>query len=260
MTQVLFHDDARLQHCPATVTAADASGVQLDRTVFYPLGGGQAGDRGHLLLPDGRALRIADTRKAREGGGILHVPEPGQDDLLALLQGGLQVTAQIDWPRRHRHMRFHTSTHLLCALVPQPVDGCSITADYARLDFHMNEPLDKDELSAGLARLVALARPVVSRWITEAELDANPGLVRSMRPPGRPKGESLRPPAEGSPVSVQPPRGLGRVRVIDIAGIDLQPCGGTHVDNTAEIGAVRVTKVEKKSAMTRRVVLGFGDT
>ncbi len=239
MTQALFHDETRLQHCTATVTAADASGVHLDRTVFYPLGGGQAGDRGQLLLPDGRALRIADTRKAREGGGILHVPEPGQDDLLAALQGGLQVTAQIDWPRRHRHMRLHTSTHLLCALVPQPVDGCSITAESARLDFHMNDPLDKDQLSAGLARLVALARPVVSRWITEAELDANPGLVRSM--------------------SVQPPRGLGRVRVIDIEGIDLQPCGGTHVDNTAEIGAVRVTKVEKKSAMTRRVVLGFGD-
>jgi misacylated tRNA(Ala) deacylase len=240
MTLALFHDETRLPQCAATVTAADASGVQLDRTVFYPLGGGQAGDRGQLLLPDGRALRIADTRKAREGGGILHVPEPGQDDLLAGLQAGLPVTAQIDWQRRHRHMRLHTSTHLLCALVPQPVDGCSITADYARLDFHMDEPLDKDELSAGLARLVALARPVVSRWITEAELDANPGLVRSM--------------------SVQPPRGLGRVRVIDIEGIDLQPCGGTHVENTAEIGVVRVTKVEKKSAMTRRVVLGFGDT
>lgn len=239
MTEALFREDARLQACPATVTVADAAGVQLDRTVFYPLGGGQAGDRGHLRLPDGRELRIADTRKAREGTGILHMPEPGQDDLLALLRAGLPVTAQIDWPRRHRHMRFHTTTHLLCALVPHPVDGCSITADSARLDFHMAEPLDKEELSAGLARLVALARPVHSRWISEAELDANPGLVRSM--------------------SVQPPRGLGRVRVIDIEGLDLQPCGGTHVANTAEIGAVRVTKVEKKSAMTRRVVLGFGE-
>ena len=239
MTLALFHDESRLPQCTATVTAADAAGVQLDRTVFYPLGGGQAGDRGQLLLPDGRALRIADTRKAREGGGILHVPEPGQDGLLAGLQAGLPVTAQIDWQRRHRHMRLHTSTHLLCALVPQPVDGCSITAEYARLDFHMNEPLDKDELSAGLTRLVALARPVVSRWITEAELDANPGLVRSMSPPGRPKGESLRPQAEGSPAFVQPPRGLGRVRVIDIEGIDLQPCGGTHVANTAEIGSIR---------------------
>jgi misacylated tRNA(Ala) deacylase len=136
-------------------------------------------------------------------------------------------------------MRFHTTTHLLCALVPKAVDGCSITAKYARLDFHMNEPLDKDELSAGIARLVAGSHAVRSRWISEAELDANPQLVRSM--------------------SVMPPRGLGRVRVIDIEGVDLQPCGGTHVANTAEIGAVIVTKVEKKSAMTRRVILGFAE-
>jgi misacylated tRNA(Ala) deacylase len=136
-------------------------------------------------------------------------------------------------------MRFHTATHLLCALVPHPVDGCSITSAYARLDFHMNEPLDKDALTAGLARFVAAAHPVSHRWITDAELDANPGLVRSM--------------------SVQPPRGTGRVRLLEIEGVDLQPCGGTHVANTAEIGPVVVTKIEKKSAMTRRVVLGFAD-
>jgi misacylated tRNA(Ala) deacylase len=123
--------------------------------------------------------------------------------------------------------------------VPHPVDGCSITADYARLDFHMNEPLDKAQLGEGLARLVAQAVPVRHRWISEDELDANPQLVRSM--------------------SVQPPRGHGRVRVIDVEGVDLQPCGGTHVSNTAEIGNVVVTKIEKKSAMTRRVVLGFAD-
>jgi misacylated tRNA(Ala) deacylase len=140
-------------------------------------------------------------------------------------------------PRRLRHMRFHTATHLLCALVPHPVDGCSITADYARLDFHMTAPLDKQALNAGLARLVDEAHPVSPRWITEAELDGNPGLVRSM--------------------SVKPPRGLGRVRVLEIEGVDLQPCGGTHVANTAEVGAVIVTRIEKKSAMTRRVVLGF---
>jgi misacylated tRNA(Ala) deacylase len=136
-------------------------------------------------------------------------------------------------------MRFHTATHLLCALVPHPVDGCSITAAYARLDFHMNEPLDKQALSDGIARLVAGAHPVRHRWISEAELDAAPQLVRSM--------------------SVQPPRGQGRVRVLEIEGVDLQPCGGTHVANTAEIGNVIVTKLEKKSAMTRRVVLGFAD-
>jgi misacylated tRNA(Ala) deacylase len=134
-------------------------------------------------------------------------------------------------------MRFHTATHLLCALVPHPVDGCSITAGYARLDFHMNEALDKEALSAGIARLVAGAHAVRHRWISEDELDANPGLVRSM--------------------SVQPPRGLGRVRVLEIEGVDLQPCGGTHVANTREVGDVVVTKIEKKSAMTRRVVLGF---
>jgi misacylated tRNA(Ala) deacylase len=134
-------------------------------------------------------------------------------------------------------MRFHTATHLLCALVPHAVNGCSITAGYARLDFHMSEPLDKEALTAGIARFVAAARAVRHRWISEAELDANPQLVRSM--------------------SVRPPRGSGRVRVLEIEGVDLQPCGGTHVANTAEVGDVVVTKIEKKSAMTRRVVLGF---
>ena len=143
----------------------------------------------------------------------------------------------LDWDTRSKLMRMHTTLHLLCALVPHPVDGCSITANYARLDFHMSEPLDKEMLTAGITRLVAGAHAVRHRWISEAELDANPGLVRSM--------------------SVQPPRGLGRVRVLEIESVDLQPCGGTHVANTAEIGAVIVTKIEKKSAMTRRVVLGF---
>jgi misacylated tRNA(Ala) deacylase len=147
--------------------------------------------------------------------------------------------ARIDAARRRAHMRFHTATHLLCALVPHPVDGCSITAGYARLDFHMVEPLDKEALNAGIARLVAEAHPVRHRWISEAELDANPGLVRSM--------------------SVQPPRGLGRVRVLEIEGVDLQPCGGTHVANTADVGHVVVTKIEKKRAKTRRVVLGFAE-
>ena len=237
MTEELFRDDATLDDCVATIVAADPTGIQLDRTVFYPQGGGQAGDRGEFVLEDGRALAIGDTRKGTPPGGIVHVPAPGQEALLAELAAGQRLTARIDRARRARHMRFHTATHLLCALVPHAVDGCSITADYARLDFHMNEPLDKEVLSAGIARLVAEAHPVRHRWISEAELDANPGLVRSM--------------------SVQPPRGQGRIRVLEIDGVDLQPCGGTHVANTAEIGAVVVTKVEKKAAMTRRVVLGF---
>jgi misacylated tRNA(Ala) deacylase len=239
MTEELFREDAALAACDATVIAVDERGIRLDRTVFYPQGGGQAGDRGELRLEGGQRIEIADTKKGAEPGEILHVPAPGQDAVLASLAPGARVHAKIDRARRQRHMRFHTATHLLCALVPHPVDGCSITADYARLDFHMTEPLDKEQLTAGLARLVAEGRPVRHRWIAEQELDANPQLVRSM--------------------SVQPPRGLGRVRVIDVDGVDLQPCGGTHVSNTAEIGAVVVTKIEKKSAMTRRVVLGFID-
>jgi len=239
MTEELFREDATLHECDARVRAIDGRGLQLDRTVFYPQGGGQAGDRGELLLPDGRVLQIADTRKGEAPGEILHLPAPGQEALLATLAPGTPVRARIDAERRRRHMRFHTATHLLCALVPHPVNGCSITADAARLDFHMTEPLDKEALSAGIAAYVAAAHPVRHRWISEAELDANPQLVRSM--------------------SVQPPRGLGRVRVLEIEGVDLQPCGGTHVSNTAEVGAVVVTKIEKKSAMTRRVVLGFGD-
>jgi misacylated tRNA(Ala) deacylase len=239
MTEELFREDATLAECEANVTAVDERGVQLDRTVFYPQGGGQAGDRGELLLPDGTPLRIADTRKGELPGEILHLPAPGQEALLVALRPGMRVRARIDTDRRRRHMRFHTATHLLCALVPHPVNGCSITADYARLDFHMSEPLDKEALTAGIAAYVAAARPVRHRWISEAELDANPQLVRSM--------------------SVQPPRGQGRVRVLEIEGVDLQPCGGTHVANTAEVGGVVVTKIEKKSAMTRRVVLGFTD-
>jgi len=237
VTDDLFREDSHLRDCSATVRDVTDRGVLLDRTVFYPLGGGQAGDSGELRWGDGQVLRIADTRKGAEPGEIVHVPAPGQDAVLARLMPGQAVHAVIDWERRHRHMRFHTATHLLCALIPHPVDGCSITADYARLDFHMTEPLDKDTLNEGLARLVAENHPVSHSWITDEALDANPQLVRSM--------------------SVQPPRGSGRVRVLKIDGVDLQPCGGTHVACTAEIGAVVVTKIEKKSARTRRVVLGL---
>ncbi|HJV60144.1 MAG TPA: alanyl-tRNA editing protein [Albitalea sp.] len=234
----LFREDSRLRECAARIVALDDRGVRLDRTVFYPQGGGQAGDSGELWV-DGQCIVIADTRKGDVPGEIVHVPAANQEASMAILRPGLAATARIDWNRRQRHMRFHTATHLLCALVPHPVDGCSITAGYARLDFHMNEPLDKELLNAGLARLVAEGHPVGHRWISDAELDANPGLVRSM--------------------SVQPPRGSGRIRLIEVEGVDLQPCGGTHVANTREIGAVHVTKIEKKSAMTRRVVLAIDD-
>ncbi len=245
MTQDLFRQDAYLQHCTATIVAVTPQGIVLDRTVFYPLGGGQAGDAGNLELADGRSLAIADTRKAKDADGqptpdIWHVPAPGQEALLAALSPGSAVTARVDWQRRHRLMRFHTTTHLLCHLVPQLVNGCSITPDHARLDFNMTDALDKDLLTDGIARLVAAGHPVQVGNISDAELDANPALIKSM--------------------SVQPPRGSGQVRTIRIGAdtlVDLQPCGGTHVANTAEIGAVVVTKIEKKSATTRRVVLGF---
>lgn len=255
MTQDLFRTDATLRACAATITAITDQGIVLDRTVFYPQGGGQAGDSGVLVGADGRELAIADTRKGKDAEGrftneIGHLPASTGDSSLSFqdlcAQAGLAVgdavTARIDWARRHRMMRFHTTTHLLCHLVPQLVNGCSITPDYARLDFAMSEPLDKDALNAGIAALVAAAHPVTVGQITDAELDANPALVKSM--------------------SVQPPRGSGTIRTIKIGAtalIDLQPCGGTHVANTAEIGAVVVTKIEKKAANARRVVLGFAD-
>ena len=245
MTEELFRQDSYLKECAARIVAIGEQGIVLDRTVFYPLGGGQAGDAGVLVLAGGRELAIADTRKFKDLEGkptneIAHVPAPGQEPLLAELKPGDAVTARVDWDRRHKLMRFHTTTHLLCHLVPQLVNGCSITPEYARLDFNMTDPLDKEALTQGIARLVGEGHPVQVSSITDEELDANPALVKSM--------------------SVQPPRGTGRVRTIRIGGeqsIDFQPCGGTHVANTAEIGAVVVTKIEKKSATTRRVVLGF---
>jgi misacylated tRNA(Ala) deacylase len=245
-TQELFRDDAYLAQCTARIVSIGEQGIVLDRTVFYPLGGGQAGDAGVLQLADGRELAIADTRKCKDAEGkpthgIAHIPAAGQESLVAALREGDEVVARVDWERRHKLMRFHTTTHLLCHLVPQLVNGCSITPEYARLDFNMTDPLDKDFLTQGIARLVAAAHPVRVGSITDEELDANPALVKSM--------------------SVQPPRGTGRIRTIRIGGddeaIDFQPCGGTHVANTSEIGAVVVTKIEKKSATTRRVVLGF---
>ena len=240
MTEPLYRDAPYERENAARVTAIDEGGIRLDRTVFYPRGGGQAGDAGTLVLGDGRSLAIADTIKsppASGEGGILHVPAPGQEALLAALAPGATLTARIDWDRRHRHMRFHTATHLLCAIVPHQTNGCSITADYARLDFDMVEPLEREHLERELARLVGEAHDVRTVWISDEELDAKPDLVRTM--------------------SVKPPRGMGRVRLLEIDGVDLQPCGGTHVANTREIGAIRVVKIEKKSARTRRVVIEF---
>lgn len=236
MTEALFREDAYRRDCEAVIDGADERGLRLDRTVFYPRGGGQAGDAGHWVAADGTRLEIADTVKG-EAGEIVHVPAPGQEPALAAFAPGTRVTAHLDWDRRYRHMRFHTATHLLCAIIPHQTNGCSITSGYARLDFDMVEPLDREHLERELARLVEGAHAVRTEWITDAGLDAQPDLVRTM--------------------SVAPPRGAGRVRLLRIEGVDLQPCGGTHVANTREIGALRVAKIEKKSARTRRVVLEF---
>ena len=234
MTEEVFRQDAYARSCVARITAVDEVGLRLDRTVFYPLGGGQPGDTGELVLDDGSAMRIVDTRKGETPGEIVHVPETSVDPGLA----GREVTARIDWERRHRLMRMHTCLHLLCSLVPAPVTGGSVRDGSGRLDFDLPEStLDKADLTERLNRLVAEDHPVTPRWISEEELDANPSLVRTM--------------------SVAPPRGQGRVRVLDIAGVDLQPCGGTHVASSGEIGRVRVTKIEKKGRQNRRVTVAL---
>jgi misacylated tRNA(Ala) deacylase len=242
-TTELFRDDAYLQECSATVTAVDAAGIRLDRTVFYPMGGGQPGDTGVLRRADGRAIAIADTRKGEAPGEIVHVPAapaaPGAaSDPAADLQPGETVTAAIDWTRRHRHMRMHSCLHLLCAAVPAGVTGGSIGDGKGRLDFDAGETvLDKAAIEDQLNALIAQNLAVTSRWIDDAEMAARPELVRTM--------------------SVKPPSGQGRVRLMEVAGTDLQPCGGTHVRATGEIGAVRVDKIESKGKRNRRVSLSL---
>lgn len=236
MTEELFRSDSYLQECSAEVTAAGAAGIQLSRTVFYPEGGGQPGDRGVLRLEDGSELAIETTRKGADPGSILHLPA----DATAVLEPGTPVTAVIDWQRRYRHMRMHSCLHLLCALVEGDVTGGQVGEAKSRLDFNLPDgPPDKVWLEENLNRLVAEDHAVVPRWIEEAELEANPQLVRTM--------------------SVQPPSGSGRVRLLEIDGVDLQPCGGTHVARTGEIGVVEVGKIENKGRQNRRINLRLAD-
>ena len=238
-TRERFREDAYCRECEASVTAADEQGIQLDCTVFYPNGGGQPGDRGVLVLADGREIVIADTRKGADPGVIVHVPEdgPAAADLV-----GQVVTARIDWTRRHRMMRVHTLLHLLGAVVGAGVTGGSIRDDGSgRLDFDLPDPsLDKESITEDLNRLVRGDHPVAPRWVDERELDENPELVRTM--------------------SVAPPRGQGRVRLLEIEGVDLQACGGTHVARTGEIGQVEVRKIEKKGKHNRRVNVRLVET
>lgn len=238
-TDAIFLHDAYAQSCVARIVHVSDGGLILDRTVFYPRGGGQAGDSGWLTLDNGKQLHIVDTHKSTADMvgviGYLHVPADDQELARFLFKPGEQVHAQIDWNRRYRRMRLHTAAHMLCSVLPYMVDGCSITADYARLDFVTGDPLSRDHINTALVKLIEAQLPVLIDTMTDEALRANPELVRTM--------------------SVQPPMGTGKVRLVKIADVDLQPCGGTHVVNTREVGLLHVSKIEKKTARTRRVVL-----
>lgn len=235
-TDCLFRDDSYLKDCEARVVAVtEQGGIVLDRTVFYANSGGQPGDTGALALADGTCIAInnavyTDAAKSE----IAHIPAPGSP----ALKPGDAVTAAINWDKRYARMRMHTALHLLSAVLPYAVTGGSVGDSESRLDFDIPEAgLDKDAITAKVNEMIATNAVVSSRWISDAELEANPGLVKTM--------------------SVKPPMGTGRVRLIEIAGLDLQPCGGTHVRNVKEISAVRVTQIEKKGKLNRRVRLAL---
>jgi misacylated tRNA(Ala) deacylase len=235
-TDCLFREDSYLQHCDATVIAIEGDGgIVLDRTVMYAASGGQPADKGTIIAKSGEPLTIANVVFTDPGKTtIAHVPAASGPAVAV----GDTVKASIDWPIRHARMRMHTALHLLSAVLPYPVTGGSIGEAESRLDFDIPEAgLDKDAIGAKLAEMIAKDAAVSARWIADAELEANPGLIKTM--------------------SVKPPIGTGRVRLIEIAGLDLQPCGGTHVRSTAEIGTVRVTQVEKKGKQNRRVRLAL---
>ncbi|GAB3130299.1 alanyl-tRNA editing protein [Novispirillum itersonii] len=241
VTEAVFRETPYAQDCTATVQAqvtldgpaGALTGVVLDRTVFYVEGGGQPGDSGTLEW-DGGSVAITTVLKDRASGDWMHVPEAGA----SLPPVGTAVTCRIDWDRRHRHMRLHTCLHLLCSLIDAPVTGGSVSAEKARLDFDLDTAPDKDDLTAKLNALIAANHPVTASWISAEELQANPDIVRTM--------------------SVKPPVTPEGVRVIRIGeSVDFQPCGGTHVQATGEIGPVRVVKMEKKGKLNRRITVEF---
>jgi misacylated tRNA(Ala) deacylase len=239
MTLQLYRTDAYLGDCTAQVLAVnEREGIILDRTVFYAAAGGQPGDKGVLEVEGGGSCPIATTVYDADKTTIVHVPAEGG----TRPSPGQSVRASLDWGFRAPVMRMHTTLHLLCALVKFPVTGGQVNADDSRLDFDIDDPsaVDKDRLTADLNALIAADHPVGERWITDAELESNPGLVRTM--------------------SVKPPMGTGRVRLVLIGEggtIDMQPCGGTHVKRTGEIGRVAVTRIEKKGKLNRRIRVSF---
>ncbi len=238
MTELVFRDEPYARDCEARVVAVnDRGGIVLDRTVFYPTGGGQPGDSGILRLSGGAEIQIATAVKGDTPDEVIHVPAESQD----LPEAGTEVTAAIDWERRYRHMRMHTCLHLLSAALPYAVTGGQIGAEKSRLDFNIEDPsgLDKQEITDRLNQMIQADHGVATSWISDGDLQAKPELVKTM--------------------SVKPPMGSGRVRLIDVDGLDLQPCGGTHVGRTGEIGPVAVTKIENKGKQNRRVVVTLVD-
>lgn len=237
-TELVFRDDPYARSCPVRIVAAEPGAIRLSRTIFYPAGGGQPGDRGTIRVISGQRFEIIDTIKGTSEGDVVHVPAPDAP----LPPVGVDALAEIDWTRRHRHMRIHTALHLLTAVVAAPVTGGQIAEDKGRLDFDLQDlpiTLDKEQIEAKLNALIASGAKAAPRWITDEELAAAPELVKTML--------------------VKPPIGQGRVRLMEIEGIDRQPCGGTHVANVAEIGAIKVLKIESKGKRNRRVIIGFAE-
>jgi misacylated tRNA(Ala) deacylase len=229
-TELLFREDAYLRNATAQVLAVNERGIILDRTIFYPLGGGQAGDTGFLLRENGERIAIADTRKGETIDQVAHIPAPGTPQL----QVGETLAMEIDWQRRYAMMRLHTALHVMSCVVIAPVTGGNISPDKARLDFDIDMSLlDAGNIETGTNALIARGVNTETVWITDEELEQRPELVKTM--------------------SVQPPRGAGRVRLLKIPGIDLQPCGGTHVKNIAEIGGIRVTRIRSEGKHNKRV-------
>jgi len=229
-TELLFRDDAYLRTARARAVAVHERGIELDRTIFYPLGGGQPGDTGALLRDNGERIAIVDTRKGDAPGTVVHVPAAAAP----LPEPGETLALEIDWPRRYALMRLHTALHVMSCVVVAPVTGGNIAADKARLDFDIDmNLLDAARIEGGTNELIARGVETATEWITDEELASRPELVKTM--------------------SVQPPRGAGRIRLVRIPGIDLQPCGGTHVRNIAEIGGIRVLRIRNEGRHNRRV-------
>jgi misacylated tRNA(Ala) deacylase len=236
MTTFLFRDDAYLTSSPAVVTAVTDAGVAFDRTIFYATSGGQPGDTGRIVRADGSSIAIVGTiHPDGDKSAILHQLAPEASQLAV----GEAVTLELDWERRLKLMRMHTALHLVTVVLPYPITGAAVGEDKGRVDFNLPEVPDAAEVEAQLNALVERDLPVTTEWITDEELAANPGLVKSM--------------------NVKPPMGMGRVRLVRIGDVDLQPCGGTHVRSTGEIGRLKIGKIEKKGAINRRISVLFAE-